>query len=66
MIFAKHRSLKWMSGLAAMLLYLLTAYWLKASYVEDVNFTKGPNVGGEKILMYRPFSRIQESRYAFG
>ena len=66
MIFTMHRSVTWTGGLAAILLYLLTAYWLKATYVEDVNFTKGPNVGGEKILMYRPFSRIEGSGYAFG
>jgi hypothetical protein len=64
MILTKHRSAKWIGAVAAILLYLLTAYWLKASFVEDVNFAKGPNVAGEKILMYRPFSRLGGSRFA--
>jgi hypothetical protein len=64
MILTKHRSAKWIGTMAAILLHLVTAYWLKGSFVEDVNFAKGPNVAGEKILMYPPFSRLGGSRFA--
>ena len=64
MILAKLKSAKWIGALAAILLYVLTAYWLKASFVEDVNFVKGPNVAGEKIPMYRPFSKQGGSKFA--
>ena len=64
MILARHKSAKWIGALAAMLLYFVTAYWLRASFVENDNFAKGPNVAGEKRLMYRPFSRLNESNFS--
>ena len=39
------------------LIYFGTAFWTTTGYVPDPNFTVGPNVRGEKILLLRPFAR---------
>jgi len=64
MTLTKHRSAKWIGALTAVSLYFVTAYWLRASFVEDTNFAQGPNVAGEKRLMYRPFSRLARSSFS--
>ena len=66
MILAKHKSAKWIGALAAVSLYFLAAYWLRTSFVDDANFAKGPDVAGEKRLMYRPFSRLGRSSFSVG
>ena len=47
MILTKHRSAKWIGALAAVLLYFLTAYWLRTSFVENPNYAKRPNVAAK-------------------
>jgi len=66
MILRGKTSAKLVSALVVTSAYFLTAYWLEASFVPAANFRSGPNVAGEKLLMYRPFSRLNESKFGVG
>jgi hypothetical protein len=44
------------SAFAVAVIWLALGYWLKASYIPNANFTIGPNVAGQKMLLLPPFT----------
>jgi hypothetical protein len=63
MILRGKTSAKLVYALVVTSAYFLTAYWLKASFIPAAHFQSGPNVAGEKLLMYRPFTNIDDSKF---
>jgi hypothetical protein len=57
------RSTKLVCAMVAIAAYVLTAYWLKISYVQPIVPDADPKVAGEKILLRRPFLRFLDSDF---
>lgn len=55
--FAWGRRTRMAAAVIAAPAYFGAAYWAKISYQPDPNFTVGPDVAGEKVLLLKPFSR---------
>ena len=51
--------------LFAFLVYFIGAYVAKKTYIPDPNFTVGPNVPGEKVLLFKPISKTRETGNIF-
>jgi hypothetical protein len=58
-----NRSTKLVCAIVAIAAYVLTAYWLKISYVPPIVPDAEPKVVGEKFLLRRPFLRFLDSDF---
>jgi hypothetical protein len=58
-----NRSTKLVCAIVAITAYLLTAYWLKISYVLPIVPDADPKVAGAKFLLQRPFLRFLDSDF---
>ncbi|MBI5261244.1 MAG: hypothetical protein HY852_05430 [Bradyrhizobium sp.] len=62
--FAWGKRAKIATALIGTALYFGAVSWAKISYHPDTNFTAGPNVAGEKILLLKPFTRTNGFGFA--
>jgi hypothetical protein len=58
-----NRSTKLACAIVAIAAYVLTAYWLKISYVPPIVPDADPKVAGAKLLLRRPFQRFLDSDF---
>jgi hypothetical protein len=58
-----NRSTKLACAMVAIAAYVLTAYWLKISYVPPIVPDADPKVAGAKFLLRRPFMRFLDSDF---
>jgi hypothetical protein len=49
---------------AAAVIWLALGYWLETSYIPNANFTIGPNVAGQKMLLLPPFTYCRGAKFA--